>query len=83
MKLRVLKTTTQVEPAYMGLKDLSVWSGIGLTKLREHIKNGDLPAYRIKGGSFLVKLEEFSRWIEQHRYQTDLTKLVDEVMEDF
>lgn len=83
MKLRVLKAKTQIEPGYMGLRDLSIWSGIGLTKLREHIKNGDLPAYRIKGGSFLVKLEEFNQWLEQYRYQPDLIRVVDEVMEDF
>jgi hypothetical protein len=81
MKLRVLKTKTQIEPGYMGLRDLSAWSGIGLTKLREHIKCGDLPAFRIKGGSLLVKLDEFNQWMEQHRYQPDLNRLVDEVME--
>ncbi len=81
MKLRVLKTKTQIEPSYMGIKDLSSWSGIGLTKLREHIKAGDLPAYRVRGGSFLVKLEEFNLWLEQHRYQPDLDRLVSEAME--
>lgn len=81
MRIRVLKTKSQIEPAYMGLKDLSSWAGIGLTKLREHIKSGDLPAYRIKGGSFLVKLEEFNQWLEQYRYKPDLDTIVSEVME--
>lgn len=80
-RIRVLKANSHIEPAYMGLKDLSAWSGIGLTKLRGHINSGDLPAYRIKGGTYLVKLEEFNQWMEQHRYQLDLTKLVDDVME--
>ena len=80
-RLRILKTNTQVEPAYMGLKDLSAWSGMGLTKLRGHIKAGDLPAFKVRGGSYLVKLEEFNQWMEQHRYQPNFTKLVDEVME--
>lgn len=82
MKLRVLKTKTQIEPAYMGLKDLVAWSGIGLTKLREHIKSGDLPAYKIKG-TYLVRLDELNEWMEKHRYQPDLAKLVNEVMDDF
>lgn len=82
MKLRVLKTKTQIEPAYMGLKDLSAWSGIGLTKLREHIKSGELPAYKVKG-SYLVGLDEFNEWMEKHRYQPDLDRLVDDVMEGF
>ena len=73
MKLRVLKTKTLIEPAYMGLKDLSAWSGIGLTKLRERVKSGNLPAFKV-GGSYLVELKEFNQWMEQHRYQPDLTK---------
>jgi excisionase family DNA binding protein len=81
MRIRVLKTNSQIEPAYMGLRNLSAWSGIGLTKLREHIKSGDLPAFKVKGGSYLVKLKEFNLWMEQHRYKPDLNKLVDEVME--
>ena len=75
MKLRVVKTKTQIEPGYMGLKDLSAWSGIGLTKLRGHINSGDLPAYRIKGGTYLVKLEEFHQWMKKHRYQPDLNQI--------
>ena len=82
MKLRVLKTKTQIEPAYMGLKYLSAWSGIGLTKLWEHIKSGELPAYKVKG-SYLVGLDEFNEWMEKHRYQPDLDRLVDDVMEGF
>jgi len=81
MKLRVLKAKTQIEPGYMGLRDLSIWSGIGLTKLREHIKCGDLPAYKVKG-TYLVKLEEFHAWMERQRYQPDLDTIVQEVMED-
>ena len=82
MKLRVLKTNTQIEPAYMGLRDLSAWGGIGLTRLREAIKSGSLPAFKYKG-TYLISLTEFHQWMEQYRYQPDLIRVVDEVLEDF
>jgi len=81
-RIRVLKANTQVEPAYMGLRDLAAWSGIGLTRLRGAVKSGDLPSFKY-GGTFLVSLEEFSEWMEQHRYQSDLDSLVDQVLENF
>jgi excisionase family DNA binding protein len=81
-RLRILKTNTQIEPAYMGLKDLAAWSGIGLTRLREAIKGGDLPSYKV-GGTFLVSLHEFNEWMRGHRYKPDLNRMVDEVLEDF
>ena len=81
-RIRIVKVSTEIEPAYMGLKDLAAWSGIGLTRLRETVRAGDLPAYKV-GGTFLVSLDEFNQWIEAHRYKPDLNKIVDEVLEDF
>jgi hypothetical protein len=81
-KILIIKGVSQIEPAYMQLRDLSTWSGIGLTRLREAVKSGDLPSFKY-GGTFLVRLDEFNQWIEGHRYKPDLDKVVDEVVSDF
>jgi uncharacterized protein YjiS (DUF1127 family) len=81
-RIRIVKTFSQIEPAYMQLRDLATWSGIGLTRLREAVTTGDLPSFKPKG-TYLVRLEEFHHWMEQHRYKPDLNNMVDEVLEDF
>jgi excisionase family DNA binding protein len=81
-KIHIMKAASQIEPGYMGLKDLAAWSGIGLTRLREAVKSGDLPSFKY-GGTFLVRLDEFDQWIEGHRFKPDLNQIVDEVLENF
>ncbi len=81
-KIHIIKAVSQIEPAYMQLKNLAVWSGVGLTRLREAVKSGDLPSFKY-GGTFLVRLDEFNQWMEGHRYKPDLDKIVDEVVSDF
>ena len=68
--------------SYFDLAGLSQYSSIGTSTLRQHIKNGDLPAYRI-GGKILVKKEIFDHWVEDHAYEPDdLNAIVDSVMAD-
>jgi excisionase family DNA binding protein len=66
----------------MTVKDLAPYSGQGQTKLRERIKSGDLPAFKV-GGVYYVKLSEFHDWMQKHRFKPDLNQIVDEVLEDF
>ena len=68
---------------YLDLTALSRYSSIGKSTLRQHIKNGDLPAYR-PGGKLLVKKETFDRWVEGHAYEPkDLNALVDDALAVF
>ena len=64
----------------MQLKNLAAWSDVGLTRLREAVKSGDLQSFKY-GGTFLVRLDEFHQWMGKHRYKPDLGQVVDEVME--
>ncbi len=79
-RIRVVKSPEEVEPYAMQLGDLRTYGGIGKTRLRKYIKSGELPAYRV-GGTYLVVLDDFRKFLEQHRYEPDLNKIVDEVME--
>ena len=79
-RIRIVKTISAIEPAFMQLKNLAAWSDIGLTRLREAVKRGDLPSFKY-GGTFLVSLDEFNQWMQKHRFKPELDSIVDEVME--
>lgn len=81
-RIRVVKSPESVEPYAMSLGDLIIYGGIKKTRLRKFIKSGELRAYRV-GGTYIVVLDDFRKFLEQFRYKPDLNKIVDEVMEDF
>jgi hypothetical protein len=68
------------EPAYLDLKKLSIYSCVSVGSLRDYIKSGDLPAYRLKG-KVLVKKSIFDKWVADHPFQTDIDSIADEVIE--
>ena len=51
---------------YMDLKGLSFYSDLAVSTLRDYIRSGKLPCFKIKG-KVLVKRSEFDQWIEGHR----------------
>lgn len=65
---------------YFDLKGLSVYSSIGVSTLRDHIRV-DLPCFKAKG-KILVKRSEFDAWmLEKHRHKPELNSIVDDVMD--
>ena len=64
------------------LKNLSQHSCLGVPTLRDYIRSGGLPHFKLKG-KILVRLSEFNRWLESFRVDTksDLNNLVDDVLE--
>jgi len=78
--MRVVCTKTELDPGFLKLKDSSRWSGLGVTTLRQNIKDGRLKAYKV-GGVFLISVDDLRKFVEQHEYVPSLDKLVDEVME--
>jgi len=71
---------------YLKLKDLSVYSGISIRRLRDFIKDPEhsLPCFRMEG-MILVRRCEFDSWMEQHfrLRKRDLEQIVDEVVNGF
>ena len=65
------------------LKSLSQHSCLGVPTLRDYIRSGGLPHYKLKG-KILVRLEEFNNWLESFRVDTkpELNNLVDDVLAD-
>jgi excisionase family DNA binding protein len=78
-----MTTTNQTEPAYFDLPRLAEYSSLGLSTLRDHIRRGELPAYKVKG-KILVHRQEFDQWIQRFRLNKcqELHSLVDEILDD-
>ena len=79
------ETTTSFNDQYFDLKSLAAYSSLGVGTLREYIKSGGLPHFRLKV-KILVKRSEFDLWIEKYRCEfskADLDAIVDEVMAKF
>jgi len=73
---------------YFDLKGLSVYSAMGTSALRNYIRNGDLPCFKLPGkngrtGKILIKKSEFDAWMERFRDNDyiDLDTITDDVME--
>jgi hypothetical protein len=66
---------------YFDLRGLSVYSALAVGTLRDHIKSGNLPAFKVKG-KILVKQSEFDNWIEGYRLNKtqDLNNVVDDIL---
>ena len=64
------------------LRSLSQHSCLGVPTLRDYIRSGGLPHFKLKG-KILVRLSEFNRWLESYRVDTksDLNNIVDDVLE--
>jgi excisionase family DNA binding protein len=75
-----------VEPAislkdqYFDLKGLEAYSALKVPTLRDHIRSGELPCFKVKG-KILVKRSEFDRWVEKYRLnkKLDIEGMVDEM----
>lgn len=69
----------EIQPQYFDLKTLSKYACISVGSLRDYIRDGDLPAYRLKG-KVLVKRSVFDDWIAAHPFETNIDDITDSVM---
>ena len=69
---------------YFDLRGLSAYSSLKVPTIREHIRAGGLPAFKVKG-KILVKMSEFDTWLEACRINKsqDLDALIEDVMTEF
>jgi hypothetical protein len=67
----------------LDLKGLSEHSSLGVPTLRDYLRSGGLPYFKLKG-KILVRLSEFDQWLESFRVDTKqkLNNLVDDVLTD-
>jgi hypothetical protein len=67
----------------LDLKKLAEHSSLGVPTLRDYLRSGGLPYFKLKG-KILVRLSEFDQWLESFRVDTkrELNNLVDDVLAD-
>lgn len=77
----IIETTISLKDQYFDLKGLEVYSALKVPTLRDHIKSGDLPCFKVKG-KLLVKRSEFDAWIESYRVnkRQNINSLVDGIV---
>jgi len=73
---------TQIDErnGYFDLKRLSVYSDLAVPTLRDYIREGKLPCFKVKG-KILIRRSEFDGWIEKFRVKKDLTGIADEALQ--
>ncbi len=78
----IAETAIALKDQYFDLKGLSVFSSMAVGTLRDHIKAGSLPCFKVRG-KILIKMSEFDAWIEGYRMnkKQELNNIVDDVME--
>jgi len=66
----------------LDLKGLSAHSSLGVPTLRDYLRSGGLPYFKLKG-KILVRLSEFDKWLESFRVDSkqELDSLVAGVMD--
>ncbi len=65
---------------FLDLKELSEYSALGVSTLRDYIKRSDLPAFKLNG-KILIRQSEFHCWLEKYRYNSqDLNALADDII---
>ena len=66
---------------YLDLKKLSVYSSLGVPTLRERLREGTLPFYKLRG-KILVRRKDFDAYMQRHRVdkREDLEELVEDAI---
>ena len=77
----IAEPAISLKDKYFDLRGLEVYSSIKVPTLRDHIRSGDLPCFKVKG-KILIKKSEFDNWLEGYRVnrQQDINNIVDEVL---
>jgi hypothetical protein len=65
----------------LDLRGLSKYSSLGVPTLRDYLRSGGLPYFKLKG-KILVRLSEFNNWMESFKIEPkqELNSLVDGVI---
>ena len=79
-QLHEKETGTEVE--YLDLKKLSRYASLGVPTLRDRLREGKLPFYKLRG-KILVRKTDFDEYMQSYRVdkREDLDGLVDDVLE--
>ena len=75
----IIESAISLKDQYFDLRGLSAYSALGVGTLRDHIKSGNLPAFKVKG-KILIRRSEFDIWLED--YRVNRTKQINDIVDD-
>ena len=75
----IIEPAISLKDQYFDLRGLSAYSALGVGTLRDHIKSGNLPAFKVKG-KILIRRSEFDIWLED--YRVNRTKQINDIVDD-
>lgn len=77
----IIEPIITLKDQYFDLKGLSIYSAISVGSLRDYLKSGGLPCFKLRG-KLLIKRSEFDAWLEGYRVnrKQDLNNVVNEVL---
>ena len=75
----IIESAITLKDQYFDLRGLSAYSALGVGTLRDHIKSGNLPAFKVKG-KILIRRSEFDIWLED--YRVNRTKQINDIVDD-
>jgi len=83
----LIKTGIALDDRFFDPKGLSVYSSLGLSSLRYHIKANGLPCYSVRNNKgqvtkVLVKRSEFDAWMTR-KWKLDIEEIANQVLRDF
>ena len=80
----IVEHAISLRDQFFDLRGLAVYSSLGVGTLRDHIKSGNLPCFKVKG-KILIKRSEFDQWMEDHRLdkKKDINDIVEGVLNEF
>ena len=63
------------------LRGLSAYCALKVPTLRDYIKSGELPCFKVKG-KILIRKSEFDSWLEKYRLnrQQEINTIVNDIM---
>ena len=66
----------------LDLRGLSEYSSLGVPTLRDYLRSGGLPHFKLRG-KILIRVSDFNDWLEAFRVDTkqELSALVNDVMD--
>jgi len=77
----IAETSIALKDQYFDLRGLSAYSALAVPTLRDYIRKGALPCFKVKG-KILIRRLEFDLWMENHRMnkKKDIESIADDVI---
>ena len=77
-----IATNIVLADQYFDIKGLCAYASLGESTLRHHIRDNDLPHYKLQG-KILIRRSEFDQWIERYRRGgEDIAGMVNDLIQD-